>query len=141
VSNATPQTLYPRERPGTHCTGGWVGLRVGLDRSGKSRPPPGFDPRTVQRVDSRYTDYAIPAQENSRIFRRKKIKKYCNEHSKAENDTPASTYGYTLHIGKHVLHTRPPGSHYCLVMICFTVAPRFVRRIIKNRCQVLEASR
>ena len=20
-----PATLYPRERPGTHCTGGWVG--------------------------------------------------------------------------------------------------------------------
>jgi hypothetical protein len=24
-------------------------------------PPPGFDPRTVQLVASRYTDYAIPA--------------------------------------------------------------------------------
>jgi hypothetical protein len=30
--------FYPRERPGTHCTGGWVGLRTGLDRCGKSRP-------------------------------------------------------------------------------------------------------
>ena len=29
---------YPRERPGTHCTGGWVGLRAGLDRCGKSHP-------------------------------------------------------------------------------------------------------
>jgi hypothetical protein len=26
------------KRPGTHCTGGWVGLRVSLDRCGKSRP-------------------------------------------------------------------------------------------------------
>jgi hypothetical protein len=26
-----------RERPGTHCTGGWVGPRAGLDRCGKSR--------------------------------------------------------------------------------------------------------
>jgi len=26
------------ERPGTHCTGGWVGLRAGLDRCGESRP-------------------------------------------------------------------------------------------------------
>jgi len=26
-----PATLYPRERPGTHCTGGWVGPRTGLD--------------------------------------------------------------------------------------------------------------
>ena len=33
-------------------------------RSGQVRkisPPPGFDPRTVQPVASRYTDYAIPA--------------------------------------------------------------------------------
>jgi hypothetical protein len=51
--------LYFRERPGTHCIGGWVGLRAGLDRCGKSRLLPRFDPRTVQPVASRYTDYAI----------------------------------------------------------------------------------
>jgi hypothetical protein len=39
-----PAAFYPRERPGTHCTGGCVGPRAGLDRCGKSRPPPGFDP-------------------------------------------------------------------------------------------------
>ena len=33
-----PAALYPRERPGTQCTGGWVGPRAGLDRYGKSRP-------------------------------------------------------------------------------------------------------
>ena len=32
-----PAAPHPRERPGTHCTGGWVGLRAGLDRCGKSR--------------------------------------------------------------------------------------------------------
>jgi hypothetical protein len=32
VVNSTPQpALYPRERPGTHCTGGWVDPRAGLD--------------------------------------------------------------------------------------------------------------
>jgi len=36
--------LYPRERPGTHLTGGWVGSRAGLDRCGKISSPPGFDP-------------------------------------------------------------------------------------------------
>ena len=44
------KTRYPlyRRRGGT---------RAGLDRCGKSRPPPpGFDPRTVQPVASRYTD-------------------------------------------------------------------------------------
>jgi hypothetical protein len=44
----------------THCTGGWVGPRAGLDGCGKSRPPPpGFDPRTAKPVASRYTDWAI----------------------------------------------------------------------------------
>ena len=53
-----PVALYPRERPGTHCTGGWMGPRAGLDRCGKSCPPPGFDPRTAQPVASRYTHWA-----------------------------------------------------------------------------------
>ena len=31
-----PAALHPRERPGTHFTGGWVGSRAGLE-GGKSR--------------------------------------------------------------------------------------------------------
>jgi hypothetical protein len=57
-----PAALPPGNRPGTHCIGGWVGPRAGLDGCEKSRPPPGFDPRTVQPVASRYTDYAIPLE-------------------------------------------------------------------------------
>jgi hypothetical protein len=30
--------LPPVKRPGTHCIGGWVGPRAGLDGCGKSRP-------------------------------------------------------------------------------------------------------
>ena len=56
VINATPRLLYPRERPGTHCTGGWVGPRAGLEGCGISRPLTGFDPWTVQPVANRYTD-------------------------------------------------------------------------------------
>ena len=37
-----PVALYPRERPGTHFTGAWVGLRAGLDRR-KILSPPEFD--------------------------------------------------------------------------------------------------
>jgi hypothetical protein len=36
--STTPRPLYPRVRPGTHCTGGWVGPRVVLDVCEKSRP-------------------------------------------------------------------------------------------------------
>jgi hypothetical protein len=35
-----------------------VDPRAGLERCGISRLTPGFDPRTVQPVASRYTDYA-----------------------------------------------------------------------------------
>ena len=38
-----PAAIYPRERPGTHFTGGWVGPRTGPD-GWKISSPPGFDP-------------------------------------------------------------------------------------------------
>ena len=61
VVNAMPRSLYPRERLFTHCIGGWVGPRAGLDGCVKSRPPqPGFHPRTAQPIASRCTVYAIP---------------------------------------------------------------------------------
>jgi hypothetical protein len=45
-----PAALYPRERiPGTHCTGGWVGPRAGLDTKDRRNillPLPGIEPRS-----------------------------------------------------------------------------------------------
>ena len=38
-----PAALYPRKRLGTHCTGGWVGPRVGLDGR-KISTSPELDP-------------------------------------------------------------------------------------------------
>ena len=40
---ARPGPLYPRERPGTHFTGGWVGPRASLDGR-KISSSPGFYP-------------------------------------------------------------------------------------------------
>ena len=37
VVNATPRPLYLRERFGTHCIGGCMGITAGLDRCGKPR--------------------------------------------------------------------------------------------------------
>jgi hypothetical protein len=37
-SMPAPAALPPGTRPGTHCTGGWVGPRDGLDGCGKSQP-------------------------------------------------------------------------------------------------------
>jgi hypothetical protein len=64
-----PAALPLGKRPGTHFIGGWVGPRAGLDGCGKSRPPPGFDPRTVQPVASRYTEYANTFCKTRSVFR------------------------------------------------------------------------
>ena len=37
-SAAHPDRTLPRERLGTHCTGGWVGVRAGLDGRKISSP-------------------------------------------------------------------------------------------------------
>jgi len=55
VVNATLRPLYPRERPCSHCIGGWVGPRAGLDGCGKSRPPAGIrSPDRPARSESLY---------------------------------------------------------------------------------------
>jgi hypothetical protein len=58
-----PVALPAVKRPGTHCTGDWVRPRP--VRAGAENPPPGLDPRTVQPVTSRYTDYAITVHINT----------------------------------------------------------------------------
>jgi hypothetical protein len=65
VVNLTTRPLYPRERLGTHCIGGWVGPRVGPDGCGISRPQPGFDTRTAHSLASRYTVRAIPGPQTN----------------------------------------------------------------------------
>jgi len=44
----TPDALPPRNNPFTHCIGGWVDLRAGLDVNGESLlSVPEFEPRAV----------------------------------------------------------------------------------------------
>jgi hypothetical protein len=57
-----PAALYPRgnDPPGTHCTGGWVGIRAGLDKEDRGKilcPCRGsnLDHPVVQSVDRHYT--------------------------------------------------------------------------------------
>jgi hypothetical protein len=50
----------PQERAGTHCTGGWVGPKAGLDGR-KISHPPGRDPRTVQPVGQSLYRLSYPA--------------------------------------------------------------------------------
>jgi hypothetical protein len=54
VVNATPRPLYPRERPGTHCIGGWVCPRAGLDKCGKCHHTGIRFPGHPARIESLY---------------------------------------------------------------------------------------
>jgi len=53
--------VYLQERTSTHCEGGYVGMRAGLDMCGKTRPPLGFDPRAVQPVAGGCRIVLVPA--------------------------------------------------------------------------------
>jgi hypothetical protein len=61
-----PAALFPGKRtPGTHCTGGWVGLRACLDTEARAKilcPCRGSNPdrRIVQSVVRHYADWATP---------------------------------------------------------------------------------
>jgi hypothetical protein len=58
-SASRPGHPYPREGPVTHCTGGWVGPRAGLDRCGKSHPTGIRSPDLPARSESLYRLGAI----------------------------------------------------------------------------------
>ena len=49
---------YSREKHGTYCTGGSGGLRGRSRQRRDIASPLGFDPRTVQPIESRYTPLA-----------------------------------------------------------------------------------
>jgi len=68
VVNATPRPLYPPERPGTHCIGGWVGPRAGRDGCENLAPPTGFDPQIVQPVASRTGYCKVLGVLSTRLF-------------------------------------------------------------------------
>jgi hypothetical protein len=67
VVKPTPRQLNPRERKPVHSVyeAGGVGGQVRSGRVQKISPPPRFEPRAVQPIASRYTDYIIPALRNT----------------------------------------------------------------------------
>ena len=65
VATATSWPLYPRERPGTYCTGGWVGPRAGSGQGWKISPTTGIgSPDHPARSESLVFD----SRQNQHIF-------------------------------------------------------------------------
>jgi len=68
IQNHAPIASSNQQSHGTLCTRGRMGHMAGLDGWGKSRQPPGFDPRAGQPLASRCNGYAIPVHRNIRIY-------------------------------------------------------------------------
>ena len=68
VDGGRRSTPRPRRFTSVNAPVPPVGPRFGLDWCGWSRPSPGLDPRTVQPVATRYTNWIIPAQNQSKDF-------------------------------------------------------------------------
>jgi hypothetical protein len=82
VVSVLPRPRFtPGERtPGTHCTGGWVGPRAGLDTEGRGKilcPCRGLNPdrQVVQPIVRHYTAWAIPAPNLEHVQNTNSIKK------------------------------------------------------------------
>ena len=72
-STPRPGRFTPKERPGTHCIGGWVSPQGRYGRVLKISPTTGSDPRTFQPVASRYTDWATPAPKERTNMKHKNL--------------------------------------------------------------------
>jgi hypothetical protein len=57
-----PRFSLGERTPGTHCTGGWVGPRAGLDNEARGKilsPLPGIEPRSPGRPARSQTLYCL----------------------------------------------------------------------------------
>jgi hypothetical protein len=129
----SPAALTPRNKHGIHFTGGWVGCGAGLDGSEKSRPPLGFDPRTVLPVETRCTDWAVPAHVSLTVRMKKCMKEV------TDSEFYNITFGSQLISSPYSLvHPRPVWP-YCFLanLFCFilgvAVLPRGKNGKYKNR--------
>jgi hypothetical protein len=122
VVNTTPWPLYPRGRP---CFQ-YRRLVEPQVRSGlvqKISPPPGFDPRTVKPVASRYNDYAILALQSvvKRLFQRNGTVQSPIIHVRARSVVPHMFFYHLVCINMNDLKTRQMGGKKitrCFILYC-----------------------
>jgi hypothetical protein len=101
-SASRPDRSLSRERPSTHCTGGWVGSRTGLERCGKSRPTGIRSPDRPARSQSLYLLHYSVHQGRS------KISKYSSQDSRRpdQNSTRPFFIVWRIFLKRNLLATR-----------------------------------
>jgi len=116
-------------------------------RSGRVRkisPPPGFDPRTVQHVASRYTDWANQAHTQTywvveiwpgtpMTFRR-----YQNRWRTASIDVLFSCFQHEDDLGDRPLHGTESSSKYQPNVLSYTVTSRVQSKILLEKLTVTQ---
>jgi hypothetical protein len=130
-SASRPGRLYLRERPGTHCTGGWVGPGAGLDRCGKSRPnvirSPDLPARSESLYQLRYPDESLCILISRSILLRmrnvsdKTSRGNENTHFMFNNFSPENRAVYEIMWGKNCRAKRTTDDNTLLVARSFWV--------------------
>jgi len=94
--------LHPQGRPDTHCIGGWVDSRAGLDGCGKSRPPTGIrSPDRPARSESLYTlRYPGPPADDISVT---STSVRFEESSYVHDVTDIAPYAQNIYIGTYLL--------------------------------------
>jgi hypothetical protein len=117
-----PAALYPRERPGTHCTGRWVCPRAVLDRCGKSRPHRDSIPRQSSPVAKSLYQLSYRAQQNFNLYVRFYIPNYFRVHPISNMRSHLAQYALMKSL---VIRARSQGSA-CTATIRLIVQPCFL---------------
>jgi len=129
-SAARPGRTLPRERPGTHCTGGWVGPRVGLE-GGKSRPH-------RDSIPNRNMDYCSWIFRTVWLGSRQSVNKDCNAIKYSHSLNQAATYGSSgLHIGISLLRTcciRKNTLFRCAAVLLHSMFHMFQKLFVPQLC-------
>jgi hypothetical protein len=110
-----PAAIYPRERtPRTHCTGGWVGPRAGLDTENREKNPlplPGIEHRSPGRPDRSQTLYCLSSPGSKKKIYSTIIQRTCHLCPFITFCRRASDYWDWS--------PWPPGLDVCLVYLCW----------------------
>ena len=110
-----------------------MGPRAGLDDA-ENLVPPGFDPRTVQSVDSHYTHYTIPAHRQIPVHLQKNL-------TSILSPPPFCPVCSGFSVQKHALHSESPGdsgSLRCKAPVTAAVLRDLTKwtRLSRKRCTV-----
>jgi hypothetical protein len=124
--NATPRSLYRRERPGNHCTEGWMGPRAVLDGCEKTRLhrdsiPGSSSPKRVVIPTTLFRSSLYPGSQN-KCYRNYPVGSGTSGQKDGRNDTQGQQTGTAFQIYNLIHFIKEPTKDRTSLLILGTVS-------------------